>query len=266
MAAVLFMLYDADRNLRRERIFRDRSNPIDSWDDITIYERLRFRRVDILEIVDEIQEALTFANRGHNVTPTLQVCLALRFYATGTFQNVCADLAGVSQSMAGRIIDRVTRALLDRAHRWITFPNQQEADRQKAKFFNLGGFPDVVGCIDGTHVRIQAPWRNEHEYVCRKNYHSINVQVICNADLLFIDVVAKWPGSVHDARILRQSSIFAAFEGHPKPVDGVMLADSGYMSREWLMTPFLNPTTRHERRYNAAHASTRCTVERAIGM
>lgn len=95
MAAVVFMLYDTDRNLHRNRIFRDQSNPIDSWDDITIYKRLKFRRVDILEIVDDIQEALTFSNRGRSVTPTLQVCLALRFYTTGTFQNVCADQRAV---------------------------------------------------------------------------------------------------------------------------------------------------------------------------
>ena len=39
--------------------------------------------------------------------------------------------------------------------------------------------PNVIGCIDGTHIRIQAPSTNEHEYVNRKNVHSINVQVKC---------------------------------------------------------------------------------------
>lgn len=177
MAATYSMLYEAERNLRRNRVFRDRTNPIDSWDDAEFYRRLRFRRSDVLEIVDDIQEDLVNANRGRNVAATSQVCLALSFYATGAYQNVCAHLVGVTQRTAGRIIDRVTRALLDRAHRWIVFPDQPEADRQKAKFLKLGGFPDVVGCIDGTHIRIQAPLKHEHEYICRKNFHSINVQV-----------------------------------------------------------------------------------------
>ena len=42
------------------------------------------------------------------------------------------------------------------------------------------------------------------------------VQVICDADLFFINVIAKWPGSVHDARILRQSVVFENCEGTSK--------------------------------------------------
>ena len=35
---------------------------------------------------------------------------------------------------------------------------------------------------------------------------------MCDADLLFLNCIAKWPGSVHDARVLRESSLFDAFE------------------------------------------------------
>ena len=38
--------------------------------------------------------------------------------------------------------------------------------------------PGVVGCVDGTHVRITRPFEHEKAYVNRKNYHSINVQVM----------------------------------------------------------------------------------------
>ncbi|KAL8566938.1 hypothetical protein ACOMHN_059738 [Nucella lapillus] len=65
--------------------------------------------------------------------------------------------------------------------------------------------------------------------------------VISNADLMFIGVSARWPGSVHDARVLRQSAIFEAFEGPVRPVRGYILGDSGYMLRNWLLTPVLNP-------------------------
>lgn len=83
---------------------------------------------------------------------------------------------------------------------------------------------------------------------------------------MFINVSAKWPGSVHDARILRCSPLFAAFEGNQPPLDGIILGDSGYMVRSWLMTPLLNPRTPAERRYNFAHSSTRATIERGIGV
>ena len=84
----------------------------------------------------------------------------------------------------------------------------------------------------------------------------------------FINVVARWPGSVHDARILRQSHVFEEFEGDgdANPIDGLMLADSGYMLRRWLLTPFRNPETRSERAFNYAHCSTRSTIERTIGV
>ena len=94
----------------------------------------------------------------------------------------------------------------------------------------------------------------------------VRIQVVCNADLIFIDVVSKWPGSVHDAAILRHSSLFASMERHHRHLDGIILGDSAYMLRPWLMTPIRNPTNRKERNYNFAQSSTRTTVERAIGV
>ena len=37
-------------------------------------------------------------------------------------------------------------------------------------------------------------------------------QGICDADLLFINVIAMWSGSVHDSGILPVSALFRAFE------------------------------------------------------
>ena len=43
-----------------------------------------------------------------------------------------------------------------------------------------GGFPGVIGSVDGTYVRIQAPSTNENDFVNRKGFHSINVEAVCN--------------------------------------------------------------------------------------
>ena len=90
--------------------------------------------------------------------------------------------------------------------------------------------------------------------------------MICDADIVFINCVAKWSGRVHDARALRESAVFHAFENNArKPVDGLLLGDSGYMQRDWLFTSLANRTTRAERNYNARRMSARSSVE-SIGV
>lgn len=143
---------------------------------------------------------------------------------------------------------------------FIRWPRAEEVPAAQQQFHQLADFPGVVGAVDGTHVRIQAPSEHEGSYVNRKNYHSINVQVIVAADSRILDVVANWPGSTHDSRILRESTIGREFERGVHT--GLLLGDSGYPCRRWLMTPFLRPRTRPEARYNASHGTTRAVVER----
>ncbi|KAK7492131.1 hypothetical protein BaRGS_00016605 [Batillaria attramentaria] len=90
--------------------------------------------------------------------------------------------------------------------------------------------------------------------------------VICDADLIFWNCIAKWPGSVHDAQILWESELFQQCEGNNKPLRGFILGDSAYMQRDWLVTPVANPVREEERDYNYHHSSACTTVERAIGI
>ncbi|KAJ4938380.1 hypothetical protein JOQ06_003000 [Pogonophryne albipinna] len=79
-----------------------------------------------------------------------------------------------------------------------------------------------------------------------------------------VDLVARWPGSTHDARILRESALQWEFEAGR--VNGLLLGDSGYPLKRWLMTPVIAERTAQERRYNDKHTQTRNIVERCIGV
>lgn len=49
-------------------------------------------------------------------------------------------------------------------------------------------------------------------YRNRKGWFSINVQVVCDANLKLLDVVARWPGSAHDNTIFNNSRVRRKFE------------------------------------------------------
>ena len=54
--------------------------------------------------------------RSHAVSTNTQILVTLRFYASGTFQNVLAETVGLSQPTVSGIINNVT-AILERTAR-----------------------------------------------------------------------------------------------------------------------------------------------------
>ena len=83
-----------------------------------------------------------------------QLLIALRFYACGSFQQVIGDTVGVEKSTVSRIIRRVSLALAQ----YCEWPSDDRKKKIKSAFFQMAGFPGLVGCIDGTHVRIQVTY------------------------------------------------------------------------------------------------------------
>ena len=55
MALMLLADHEARRALRRERLFRDRTNPLDSLTDSEIFTRYRFNRHNIIDLVERVE-------------------------------------------------------------------------------------------------------------------------------------------------------------------------------------------------------------------
>ncbi|KAJ8257285.1 hypothetical protein GJAV_G00183960, partial [Gymnothorax javanicus] len=110
---------------------------------------------------------------------------------------------------------------------FITFPGHHNTQRIKEAFNAIAGFPNVLGCIDCTHVQTQTPPGSvEKDYVDQRSLHSLNVQMICEANHLITNIEAKWPGVVHDARIFRACPLAQRLA--QKEFEGVLLGDRGY--------------------------------------
>lgn len=79
----------------------------------------------------------------------------------------------------------------------------------------------------------------------------------------FTNYVCKWPGSVHDSFIFRESQLHDLLKNQKI---GWLLRDSGYALQPFLMTPKSAPQTEAEITYNKAHSRTRIVVEKAFGV
>ena len=251
-------------HVRRVRHLRDRFNPLEEYDDEAFRLRFRLRKDSVSDLVKILAKDLEHqTRRGLPLTPMQQVLIALRFYATGTFQRVIGDLFGVSVFAACRVIHKVSRAIAKQKRQFLSIPGNL-AD-VKRKFYDVGHFPGVIGAIVCTHVRVICPNKeNSMAFVNRKQFYSINVQAVCDSDAFITNIVGRWPGSTHDSRIFENSKI--ADKLRDGVLDGILLGDSGYACRAYLLTPILKPKNAGEVRYNTAHRRTRCVIERCFGL
>ena len=101
-------------------------------------------------------------------------------------------------------------------------------------------------------------------FVNRKQFYSINVQAVFENDAFITNIVPRWPGSTHDSRIFDNSNISDILRDGA--IDGILVGDSGYAYRAYLMTPILEPKNAGEVRSNTAHRRTRCVIERCFGL
>lgn len=195
-----------------------------------------------------------------------QLLIALRFYATGSFQLVVGDVFGVDKSTICRTLHRVTVAIAALRVKYVKFPETDvERHETMQAFFKKSKMPGILSAIDCTHIPIQSPGTDDAEiYRNRKGYFSINVQLCCDQSNYITDVVARWPGSVHDSTIFDNCNIRAVFEA--RRVDGYLVGDGGYACRRYMITPLINPVTAAERAFNVAQVSARNCIERTNGI
>lgn len=196
----------------------------------------------------------------------LQILLYLRYVGHNGFYHTIRDAAGPSTHTVGRVVRRVSEALFDLRHEFIKWPEQPENLAQN--FYSIAGFPSIAGAIDGCHVLVIPPKQDELSFLNRHHTHSINVLCVAgpNREILYLN--ANQGGRCHDSRVLQNSSLWQLFEIQRQlPFPGaVLLGDSGYPLKPWLMTPYLGNLDESRRRFNASHSRTRCLVEQCFGI
>ncbi|XP_050062915.1 putative nuclease HARBI1 [Aphis gossypii] len=208
-----------------------------------------------------------------------KVLITLQFFGTGSYQLFTCNsrYSAACQSSVSRNISEVTNALNQPTilNSWVKFPKNIDEYKQVTKrFYMKTGFPGVCGCIDCTRIAIVAPSGNlgaennypEHIYVNRKNYHSINTQLISVANLKILRVNALYLGSTHDSHIWNNCNVLPIVQELSRRNQCFyLLGDSGYALRPWLLIPIQNPVNEEEL-YNTKQMRARSLIERCNGL
>ena len=58
----------------------------------------------------------------------------------------------------------------------------------QVSFARSTGIANIIGAIDGRHIRLQGPMRHASDYINRKGYYSVLLQGICDDRARFIEV------------------------------------------------------------------------------
>ena len=166
------------------------------------------------------------------------VCLAmtLRYLAGGAAMDIC-EMYNVWDSTFYKVLKRTTVALHDALPDWplkeaLDAPTHSKLHALSEGFRarshrNLHG---AIGAIDGLLIPIRAPAGedNAKAYHCRKGFHCVNVQGVCDADYRIIYAsIARAPGAVHDSYAWSLDPMRERLHGPDSPT-AAMLKRRGY--------------------------------------
>lgn len=236
----------------------------------------RLPRCLALDFLDILQEYMVYDNACPDVPLTIQFCAVLNFYASGSYQRrVGTDaFASISQSCVSRCVRSISRIIGTQIiDRYVKFPDTiEEIEELEAEFQEMVDFPGLFLIVDATQVAQAALHRDvEFAHVNRKNFHSINVQIMGDCRMRIRNINARYPGSTHDSFIWK-CSLPCAFLRDISARMGrnfnyFALADTGYPLQPWLLRPYDRPLrTRAQKVFNKIHKATRSLIERIIGI
>ena len=213
------------------------------------------------------------------IPPEKVLALGLYRLAHGNSYSTIGANLGVGKSTVIKAVQDVTEALFDLRNEYIKFPvTEVETVANIETFSELSDLPNITGAIDGTHIEIKAPVKSAVDCFSRYHQYDFVVQGVVNGQKLFLDFSAGFPGSLHDARVLRNSTLYRCAECDEvlnNPTAGVgrceiqpyLVEDSGYPLGPWLQKPFPEATRDWgEIAFNRELTAARVSVECAFGV
>ena len=263
---------------QRPRRFRflNSENPFETFRDDEFYSTFAFSKARVSQLVELCRNSLVSRiARKTALTPEQKMLIFLDYIRSSTIQRSAGKelYAGVHQTTVCRIIKEVAMAINEYFHQFVVFPNENEKDAIAKQFLARDSIPGVYGCIDGSHIFVKRPPSGNvpapERFYNRKSCYSINMVVVCDHTYKIRYFSARYPGSVHDARIFNESFLKQNMLQQFDPErPRFILGDEAFPCSNVLLTPINRARANipAKQRYNRLIRKSRWKVESCFGV
>jgi len=219
---------------------------------------------------------------GHNRhPPATRLGLTLYILAHGCTETEASATFSIPSSTVHRLFTETLEYIgMKLKNKYVIWPDHGRQKMLHETWYTWCGILGVVGAVDGTYIKVKKPKTKEHpvKFFCRKQFRAINLQAVCDFDGRFTYYFYGWHGAKSDWKALRGSPLGRTLDatyglyGVNNPYlikHGILLGDSGYWPRPWLLVPFNRGPNGYlppdQDVYNYRHSSGRIIIEQAFG-
>ena len=195
--------------------------------------------------------------------PGLKLAVTLRHLATGVNYADLMYSFRVARNSISLFVPEVCEAIISAYKEEVMPDNISEEDwlRISAGFERVWNLPHACGALDGKHIRIKKPADSGSLFYNYKNFFSMVMMALVDADYKFIWLSVGSYGSSSDGQIFNNSELRPMLEevtlDLPPPSSLLhddrdtpyfLIGDDAFPLRPWMMKPYSRRHLDHDER------------------
>jgi hypothetical protein len=242
------------------------NNILPSYNDIRFKKIMRMLPENFKALVNNLIDHPIFQSNNAKQQAPVELQLAVFLRRLGSKEDVFSVCSryGIAEGTVLLFCKRIMKAIISLKKKYIKWPTEHAREFVHDGFKSIGGIEDIIGAVDGTHFILQnAPQKDKYLYFTRKKRYALHCQGIVDHRGIFTSYDIGWPGSVHDAKVYRNSSFYSNRLSLIKDND-FLIGDSAYPLSPFLIKLFSNPN-RNQAEFNRIFSSHRIIIEHAFG-
>ncbi|CAH1983683.1 unnamed protein product [Acanthoscelides obtectus] len=225
------------------------------------YFRMSTRTFD--ELLAKTEDKLVHSTlRRVPIPPIERLMVTLRFLATGRTYTDLHYSFRIGIATISLIVNEVCKVIWETLHEECIPTTTSDMWQKIANgFLQKTNFPNCSGAIDGKHIRMINPDGGGSMFFNYKNFYSVVLLAMCDADYCLTYVNIGSYGKNSDSSIFQDSTLYRSLENNtlnipgPKPLPGtttpvehVIVGDGAFGISNKIMKPYARTNMTHKKK------------------